>query len=81
MPADPNTFPFPDTGESPRYSGTTLCTTSYSADGTVLRETYGNGGRVDYVYDSFKRVTDVKFDGAGVPGSRISTGTTVRWPR
>ncbi len=42
----------------------TLSTTSYNADGTVQRVTFGNNGRVDYVYDSFKRLTGVSFDGA-----------------
>ena len=42
----------------------TLSTTSYNADGTVRRVTFGNNGRVDYVYDSFKRLIGVSFDGA-----------------
>ena len=40
----------------------TLSTTSYNADGTVQGVTFGNSGKVDYVYDSFKRQIGVKFD-------------------
>ncbi len=40
----------------------TLSTTSYNADGTVQGVTFGNNGKVDYVYDSFKRLIGVKFD-------------------
>lgn len=43
----------------------TLSTTSYNTDGTVQRVTFGNNGRVDYFYDSFKRLIGVSFDGAG----------------
>ena len=30
--------------------------------GTLTRVEYGNGGKVKYAYDSFKRVTGVRFD-------------------
>ena len=43
----------------------TLSETSYNDSGTVAQVAYGNGGRVNYTYDGFKRLTGVGFDGAG----------------
>ena len=41
-----------------------LSETSYNGTGTVSQVTYGNGGKVNYLYDAFKRLTGVSFDGS-----------------
>ena len=41
----------------------TLSTNAYNADGTLKSVTYGNGGKANYGYDAFKRVTSLKYDG------------------
>ena len=39
-----------------------LSTNTYNANGTLQKVTYGNGGKVTYSYDSYKRVTGLKYD-------------------
>ena len=42
----------------------TLSTNTYSSDrrGLLTKVTYGNGGKVQYTYDAFDRMTGVKYD-------------------
>lgn len=43
-------------------TATTLSTNSYNADGTLANVTYGNGGKLTYIYDAFRRVIALRYD-------------------